>query len=198
MDKEKHRRKQMTVFLPSPFQVQKEATQKQVHLTLSFMHKTQRPFLMRRLFFIFFSGKDNMSVWIADHSMVIFPSSEVEIKVGVVGWRHLCSCPTVSESHHRRGKKNNNKKRSSTAMMTPWRCDLALISRPQSETRFTFCPLWSFWLAQKDQEMVEEDRVFEGECVLGSGWWGLSIPPSPSWDCTTSHTPEVKVGPQAH
>lgn len=33
MDKEKHRRKGMTVVLPSPLQVPKEATPKQVRLT---------------------------------------------------------------------------------------------------------------------------------------------------------------------
>lgn len=102
------------------------------------------------------------------------------------------NCLRITEGERRKPPP----KRSSTAVMTP-RIESALISRPRLETRLMFCPLRSVWLIQNDCEMVEKGTVcFEGECVSGSGWWGLCIPPvPPGWHCTASHTPEIKVGP---
>lgn len=122
-------------------------------VTLSFMHKTQRPILIRWLFFIFLLAHENMSVGLADNSVAIFPSLEMEVG------RYLHSCPTVSESQTLQKGWGVQAQPwwllvNVTQLCFPINCRWKLASR--------FVPLWSVCLAQKDQNMVER-----GLCIWG-------------------------------
>lgn len=117
------------------------------------MHKTQRPFLIRWLFFIFLLAHDNMSVRLADNSVVILHSLEMEVG------RYLHSCPTVSESQTLQKGWGVQAQHgwllvNVTQLCFPHQRRWKLASR--------FVPLWSVCLAQKDQKMVER-----GLCIWG-------------------------------
>lgn len=160
------------------------------------MHKTQRSFLKRQLLLIFDSviwQRVSLNRWSQDGCFS--PLRGVETVWGITAWRHLHSFPTVSQLQKGRGEKKPQKGQAQLR----WPLELSRlwflvhVWKPAS----CFVPFRSVWLIQNDCEMVEKGTVcFEGECVSGSGWWGLCIPPrSPSWHCTASHTPEIKVGP---
>lgn len=194
MDKEKHRRKEMTVVLPSLCKSKKKPPQN-VNLT-RLMHKTQRSFLKRQLFLIFDSviwQRVSLNRWSQDGCFS--PLRGVETVWGITAWRHLHSFPTVSQLQKGRGEKTP-RKRSSTAVMTP-RIESALISRPRLETRLVFCPPS---VGLSNSKRLRDG--WKGDCLFWGGMCfrfrlmrPLHSPCSPSWHCTASHTPEIKVGP---
>lgn len=156
MDKEKHRRKRMTVVLPSPF-----ASPKRSHHKTSSFVKTQRSFLKRQLF-LFYSGIwQHVSLnrwWQRGYCSPLRGRDRVG--------NHILKTPSFFpqlSQNYRRGEEPKKKKGQAQLWRTP-RCDSALIFCPRLETHFAFFPPWSVWLAQKDREMVEKGSV----CLRGN------------------------------
>lgn len=147
MDKEEHRTKLMKVLLPSPCQVQIKPPETGSFDIKFYAQNTKTLFWWDDSSSSFILGIDNMSVWVADHSTVYFSL----FGSGDWGGSHSLEdnfvLPQLSRNHNtteeEKFKKKEKKKKSSTAVMASSRCGSALIFHPQSETRFTFCPLWS-------------------------------------------------------